>query len=155
MPARVTGVYMAKGQEKDRLLPTQSSFEGKSHSGREIRHRAPAWQVEKAAVAVHCISSAEDGVRAYCPGELGACLQVEEAAAFPASRLRFEFPKGSVCACIWGHGSAVRSVSRELSSKGFSQSLQDRLGVRKLEFSLIHHWHSSPEQGGSACVTHL
>lgn len=80
-------------------------------------------------------------------------MKAEETAAFPASRLRFEFPKGSACACISGHGSVVQSVSSELSSKGFGQSLQGRLGVREVELCLIHRRHPSPEQRGSASVT--
>lgn len=34
---------MAKGQEEDLLLPTQSSFEGRWHSGREIRDQPGRW----------------------------------------------------------------------------------------------------------------
>lgn len=103
-------------------------------------------------VVVHCIVSAEDMSEPTTSGELGAPLQREQAAAFPASRLTVEFPTGSVCACISGHGSAAPSVSSERFSKG-GQSLQGRFRVRKEEFSLIHHWHLSPEQRGSACVT--
>jgi len=83
----------------------------------------------------------------------GSLPASREAAAFPASRLRFEFSKGSACAWVLEHGSAIQSVSSKLFSKGFGQSLQRRLGVREAEFSLIRCWHWSPEQRGSAHVT--